>query len=233
MSFKKCFKETILNNKVFKILILFLVFISTSFFLFSKIDLNTTASKLNIANARIESLENEVNSLKEQVELQNNMIISMQEENIVITEKPEIKMNAENVTEKSNINKEQLELVLSDNLKPFAETFIYCEENYNINALFLSSIVAISSDNGNAERINITNNMTGLGVTELRPNGFSYETKEQSIIKCAELLANNYISEDGDYYNGLSVRDIGKNYCPSELWVNNIIEISNNMINNL
>ena len=233
MSFKKCFKETILDNKVFKILILFLVFISTSFFLFGKIDLNTTASKLNIANARIESLENEVNSLKEQVELQNNMILSMQEENIVITEKPEIKMNAENVTEKSNINKEQLELVLSDNLKPFAETFIYCEENYNINALFLSSIVTISSDNGNAERINITNNMTGLGVTELRPNGFSYETKEQSIIKCAELLANSYINEDGDYYNGLSVRDIGKNYCPSELWVNNIIEISNNMINNL
>lgn len=233
MSFKKCFKETILDNKVFKILILFLVFISTSFFLFGKIDLNTTASKLNIANARIESLENEVNSLKEQVELQNNMIITMQEENIVITEKPEIKMNVENVTEKSNINKEQLELVLSDNLKPFAETFIYCEENYNINALFLSSIVTISSDNGNAERINITNNMTGLGVTELRPNGFSYETKEQSIIKCAELLANSYINEDGDYYNGLSVRDIGKNYCPSELWVNNIIEISNNMINNL
>ena len=233
MSFKKCFKETILNNKVFKILILFLVFISTSFFLFGKINLNTTASKLDVANARIESLENEVNFLKEQVELQNNMIISMQEENIVITEKPEIKMNAENVTEKSNINKEQLELVLSDNLKPFAETFIYCEENYNINALFLSSIVTISSDNGNAERINITNNMTGLGVTELRPNGFSYETKEQSIIKCAELLANSYINEDGDYYNGLSVRDIGKNYCPSELWVNNIIEISNNMINNL
>lgn len=233
MSFKKCFKETILDNKVFKILILFLVFISTSFFLFGKINLNTTASKLDVANARIESLENEVNFLKEQVELQNNMIISMQEENIVITEKPEIKMNAENVTEKSNINKEQLELVLSDNLKPFAETFIYCEENYNINALFLSSIVTISSDNGNAERINITNNMTGLGVTELRPNGFSYETKEQSIIKCAELLANSYINEDGDYYNGLSVRDIGKNYCPSELWVNNIIEISNNMINNL
>lgn len=233
MSFKKCFKETILNNKVFKILILFLVFISTSFFLFGKINLNTTASKLDVANARIESLENEVNSLKEQIELQNNMIITMQKEDIIITEKSEIKMNAENVTEKSNINKEQLELVLSDNLKPFAETFIYCEENYNINALFLSSIVTISSDNGNAERINITNNMTGLGVTELRPNGFSYETKEQSIIKCAELLANSYINEDGDYYNGLSVRDIGKNYCPSELWVNNIIEISNNMINNL
>jgi hypothetical protein len=115
------------------------------------------------------------------------------------------------ITEPCGMSTEELESVLKGNLKRYAQEFLNAEEDYHINACFLASIAALES--GWGEHQFKTNNIFGFGQKEFL-----------SIPHCIDYVAwylrKNYINENGRYYRGGTIADIGKIWCPDDgTWV--------------
>ena len=233
-AFAKSLRNTILDNRLFKVLLFFLIFMSTLFI--SNNIINITNIDIDNANeVRIEQLESEIDYLKEIVKTQNDILISLEEKEVasditVDTVNTEICFNKDNIREASNLNNDSLKKLLEGSyLEELSDTFIYCEQTYDINALFLIAIVDVSTANGTAERMNISNNMTGMGVSELSPNGYIYADKEICVIETARHLCNNYLNSNGLYYEGTSIDDISIHYCPNDTWIDRILNSVNEL----
>lgn len=111
------------------------------------------------------------------------------------------------IEEPCGLTAEELEERLKGNLKPYAQAFLYAEEDYEINACFLASIAALES---------------GWGEHQFRPNNiFGFGRMEfESVPKCIDYvswyLRKNYLNEHGKYYRGGTISDIGKIWCPDD-----------------
>ena len=109
------------------------------------------------------------------------------------------------IEEPCGLSAEELEERLKGNLKPYAQAFLYAEEDYEINACFLASIAALES---------------GWGEHQFRPNNiFGFGRMEfESVPKCIDYvswyLRKHYLNENGKYYRGGTISDIGKIWCP-------------------
>lgn len=109
------------------------------------------------------------------------------------------------------LSEEELEERLKGELKPYAEAFLQAEEDYGINACFIASIAALESGWGKY-RI-AENNLFGFGKK-------AFDSEEQAIDYVSWFLYKHYIREDGRYFRGGSIGDIGKIYCPDDgTWV--------------
>ena len=109
------------------------------------------------------------------------------------------------IEEPCGLSTEELEAVLKGELKNYAQAFLHAEADYEINACFLASIAALES--GWGEHRFKTNNIFGFGQKEFL-----------SIPHCIDYVAwylrKNYINENGRYYRGGTISDIGKIWCP-------------------
>ena len=94
-------------------------------------------------------------------------------------------------------------------LAAYAGNFLEAEEDYGINACFLAAVAAAESGWGRSAMARNKNNIFGFG----RKN---FGSVEEGIDYVAWFLRKNYINENGKYYKGTSVADIGKTYCPDE-----------------
>lgn len=126
------------------------------------------------------------------------------------------------ITEPCGMSTEELEAVLKGNLKQYAQEFLNAEEDYHINACFLASIAALES--GWGEHQFKTNNIFGFGQKEFLsiPHCIDY---------VAWFLRKHYINENGRYYRGGTIADIGKIWCPDDgEWVRLVIGIYGGMM---
>ncbi|MBR5202678.1 MAG: glucosaminidase domain-containing protein [Clostridia bacterium] len=109
------------------------------------------------------------------------------------------------IEEPCGLSMEELEAVLKGELKNYAQEFLWAEEDYQINALFLASIAAAES--GWGEHQFRRNNIFGFGKCEF-----------ESIPKCIDYVAwflrKHYLNESGQYYRGGTIEAIGKVWCP-------------------
>lgn len=91
--------------------------------------------------------------------------------------------------------------------------FIYdtCKE-YQINEIFFCGIIAYESGWGSSEVAIATNNYT----SQMDKNGklHHFDSEEECIISTAESLRENYLNEDGKYYNGNTINGVNVRYCP-------------------
>ncbi|MBO5955667.1 MAG: glucosaminidase domain-containing protein [Clostridia bacterium] len=127
------------------------------------------------------------------------------------------------ITEPCGMSTEELEAVLKGNLKQYAQEFLHAEEDYHINACFLASIAALES--GWGEHQFKTNNIFGFGQKEFLsiPHCIDY---------VAWFLRKHYINENGRYYRGGTIADIGRIWCPDDgEWVRLVTGIYGGMIN--
>lgn len=106
---------------------------------------------------------------------------------------------------------EELAERLKYDLKPLAKTFLEAEEKSGINACFLAAVSALESGWGRYQFRE--NNIFGFGR-------MTFESEEECILHVAEYLRKNYLNEDGKYYRGGTIADIGKIWCPDDgTWV--------------
>lgn len=111
------------------------------------------------------------------------------------------------IEEPCGMSTEELEGVLKGELKQYAQEFIWAEEDYEINACFLASIAALES---------------GWGEHQFRPNNiFGFGRMEfESVPKCIDYISwylrKHYLNENGKYYHGGTISDIGKIWCPDD-----------------
>lgn len=127
------------------------------------------------------------------------------------------------IEEPCGMSTEELEGVLKGELKQYAQEFIWAEEDYEINALFLCAVAATES---------------GWGEHQFRPNNiFGFGRMEfESVPKCIDYvswyLRKHYLNENGKYYRGGTIADIGKIWCPDGTgdWVRLVTGIYGGMI---
>lgn len=127
------------------------------------------------------------------------------------------------IEEPCGMSTEELEAVLKGELKNYAQEFLNAEEDYGISATFLASVAAAESAWG--EKQFRTNNIFGFGKMEF-----------ESIPKCIDYvswyLRKHYLNENGKYYRGGTISDIGKIWCPDNgEWVRLVTGIYGGMVN--
>lgn len=101
-----------------------------------------------------------------------------------------------------------------------AEVFYNMEQKYNINGIFLASIGIHESAWGTSTIAREKYNLFGYRAYDNDPeeNAQSFESYEEGIEFVAKALAENYLSEDGCYYNGNTISDVNKKYASDEDW---------------
>lgn len=121
------------------------------------------------------------------------------------------------LTTKSYLTEEQLKNGLKGKLTDFTNLFITAEENYNINAIFLASLAAVESGWGRYP--NSSNSLFGW------TNGDNYLQPEDSILPTAQKIADYYLNEEGQYYEGTTIADVNRHYNGREEWEELIINM--------
>lgn len=127
------------------------------------------------------------------------------------------------ITEPCGLTEEELADRLKYNLKPYAKYFLLAEADYEINACFIASVAALES--GWGRFMHAENNIFGFGQKD-------FESVEKGIDYVSWYLYKHYIREDGRYYRGGTIADIGKVYCPDDgTWVRLVTGIYGGLCN--
>lgn len=191
---------------------------------------NTQVESTNIKNEnnvkeeiKINEREIQVTSRSAEERTLESINKEIKEEYILISE-IQISKNMD-LSKKVGISKKDFNILMS-NLKSDSTGFfksnsdvIYnlCEK-YEINEIFFSAlIVAESGWNIADSHRNAHNYISMLSNGKL----IKYSSDEEGLEVAAKLLHNQYLSESGSFYNGKTLYDIQKVFCPnSKTWVN-------------
>ena len=119
------------------------------------------------------------------------------------------------LTNKTNLTAEELEYGLKNtNLQGLGKDFKKAEEKYEVNAILLMGMAKHETGNGHSYLAKAKNNLFGFNAIDQDPinSANTFKDKGESIDHVAKFLKENYLSEDGKYYNGISTKSIGKLY---------------------
>lgn len=178
-------------------------------------------------HTKLSDIEKELAAVKEEKTAVENEKAEFEEQHKDC--RPPIGYSQDNVLTPSNVTEEELKVGLLHDLKRYAGCFVEMEEKYGINAIFLSSVAALESGWCRTDLAVKNNNL--FGYKNASGNGFRYfSSKEESINTVAKHLKNNYLTEGGEHYNGLSVADINIKYCEQSDWCNKVGSIANGII---
>lgn len=127
--------------------------------------------------------------------------------------------------EESGVTEQQLSNVLYYELADYADLFVECEDEYEVNAVLLASLAALESGWARSDLAADKNNLFGWKRSDGEYAAF--DSKEQCILEVAESISENYISETGAYYTGDTlVENVAEYYSPSEEWIELLKEVA-------
>lgn len=176
-----------------------------------------TSDILPILTRTEQNIDTEIVALSTEIQNLNSQITNDQSQ--IDQYKIERIFNPNDVTVLSNLTIDEIHAMLEGtNLDQLSETFLECEKEYNVNAIFLMSIAAHESNWGNSRRAREDHNYTGYGVFSDSAVGINADKGEDNIRHTAMKLRENYLNEDGKYYNGVRVCDVHKRYCATGGW---------------
>lgn len=135
------------------------------------------------------------------------------------------------LTEPSNISAEDIDEYLNDtNLEGLGTAFLDAELKYNVNAKYLMAHAIHESDWGRSKIASDKYNLFGFRAYDANPyeNAKAYSSYEESIDHTARFISKNYLSEDGKYYNGPTLKGMNTYYATSDEWSYKIAKIMKN-----
>lgn len=137
-----------------------------------------------------------------------------------------------NLTYPSFAESFEIEAILPKGMRGLGYSYELAEELYGVNSLFLIGLTRLESANGTSKLAIERNNISGFTAYDGSVNKHStyFDSKHECIIKTAKWISEEYLSDDGKYYNGLSLWDINKNYASDSKWSNKINNIISKMI---
>lgn len=136
---------------------------------------------------------------------------------------------------KSNLTENDYnELLKNTNLKSIGSALVKAENEYDINGLYLMGLCCLESAYGTSNFAINRNNLVGWNANDSNPNNASYfNSFEDCILKVAQKLQENYLNENGCYFNGYSARAIDVKYCTDKKHADKIVNIVNKLIKNM
>lgn len=178
--------------------------------------------------ARLEREKEEAEQrAREEAERARQAEIARQQE---MTRRNNIHFNVNDVSSVSGVTQAEFERVLAKTgMNDVAWVFSFCEEQFGVNGIILAGLVALESGWGTSSRSIHHNNMTGIGINT-DAHIVKFETRADSILATARLLANDYLNPEGRYYNGKSLEAINIKYCANSDWHTKITVIANKLL---
>ena len=138
--------------------------------------------------------------------------------------------NPYNLLEPSNITREQAyEILEGTALQALSSAYVYMEEIYGVNAIWLMALNAEESGWGRSG-LAIYNNNLG-GVKTVNGDWAYFEDWYDSLDFITSMIRYEYLSEDGLFYNGYSIWNVNSMYCEGTQWAENINSIANSLLN--
>lgn len=182
---------------------------------------------LNLRNYEIKQVEELIKA-----EFEKCKEIELEEQKEEEQKRIEPNFNPYNVTELSNLNKEQIyQMLEGTELITLVDAFYWYEQEYNVNLIFIASIVALESSWGRSSLAISHNNLTGY----IGGNGqyYSFSSWGESLEETFRLIGYEYTKEEGLFYNGKSVWNINQKYCELSSWTDKVITIGNELISKI
>lgn len=135
---------------------------------------------------------------------------------------------SEDISVESLLAPNQKESMLIGDMRNFYSDFDKVSEGIKYEAL--CAISALETGHFSSSLCREFNNVGGLTTS----SGYAhYPTKEDGIQAMADLLSNEYLSEDGRYFEGKTILDVSKHYNQSVHFVNLYVKIRIDMENRI
>ena len=106
------------------------------------------------------------------------------------------------------------------------ETFKECDD-IGINSLFVVALACHESNYGNSALSKDKNNIFGFRAYDRDPynSAKSFTNKEECIRYVSKFLCDNYLNENGIYFNGYTMQSINVKYASDSRWSQKIYNI--------
>ena len=167
-----------------------------------------------------------------QEELERQKQEELERQRIAEEKKKVITYNPHNLLEPSNITREQAYQMLEGKaLQTLSNAYVYMEELYGVNAIYLMALRAEESAWGRSELAITKNNIGGIKASD--GSWRYFDSWGDCLDYKTRLLKNQYLSENGSYYNGLSIWNVNEMYCEQKTWSDNINNIANGLISKI
>lgn len=132
------------------------------------------------------------------------------------------------LTEPSNISAEDIDEYLNNTiLEGLGAAFLDAESKYNVNAKYLMAHAIHESNWGRSKIASDKYNLFGFKAYDANPyeNAKTFSSYEESIDHTAKYISKNYLSEEGKYYNGPTLKGMNTYYASSDEWSYKIAKI--------
>lgn len=138
--------------------------------------------------------------------------------------------NPYDLRESSNLTRDKAYKMLEGSaLQSVADAYVYAEEVYGVNAIFIMALTSVESAYGRSELAMYRNNIGG--VKGMNGDWAYFSDWGECIMYIASFLSESYLSEDGMFFNGYSVDDINIKYCQDDSdWAGMIMSIGYNLL---
>jgi len=118
-------------------------------------------------------------------------------------------VQAMDMSKPSGVSVEDLKLVTRYKLVGTEETLYQLEQDYDLNCLFLLAIASHESAYGTSQFH--PNNVCGYG-------GSGFSSINECLNTVGRVLAKSYLSPDGAFYKGNTIRAVNRTYAASGTW---------------
>lgn len=143
----------------------------------------------------------------------------------------EIVFNENDLNEISNMTYKDMEMLLADTtMSHLADAIIDSEKEYQVNAFFTLSVIALESSWATSTRASNSNNLTGMAVYGDYSPGEQYSTQYECVLETVRQIKKHYLLSDGMYYNGCSTEGVNVKYSANNNWHNIVNQIAYEMM---
>lgn len=176
------------------------------------------ALPVNEINISMKKTEDYLKQLKEEVEKRSLRKPPFE----VVSIHPN--MNIKSVT---NFTESQFNIMLKGTpLFGHGRSFVKVEKEYGVNGLFMVALTGQEQGFGTGEIARLKNNLTSYMAFDENENmAYSFRSYEHCLLVTADLLIDDYLTENGKYYNGNTVAAINVKYASDQKWAGKILQI--------
>lgn len=137
-----------------------------------------------------------------------------------------VNASSANITRRSDLTQVELlypsniKLLLNDtNLTGLEYVFLKAQSEYNINAIFLISLAALESGWGTSNMATNKNNLFGFCAYDTNTSkAKTFKSKSECIMYVSKYISENYLTEGGKYYSGVTLEAVNKRYSSDKNW---------------
>lgn len=131
----------------------------------------------------------------------------------------------ETVETRSGASAKEINAILKDTgLEGLGNVVIEVENKYNINALFIVSVMRLESANGDSRLAKNKNNLFGIAAYDESPysSAFHYSSKEECVRDFGRIIHKYYLGCDRE-----TVNEINQKYSSSSSWAKQVVTLAN------